>query len=94
MRQTDGGEYTLWTMGADGSGAVALTPAGVSARHPSWSPDGLKIVFDRASATSGRDLWVIDGTGSGLRSIVTHAGSDSEPAWSPDGTHIAFTTDR
>lgn len=94
VRQTDGGEYTLWTMGADGSGAVALTPPGVSVRHPSWSPDGAHIVFDRASATSGRDLWVIDSRGAGLHSIVTHAGLDAEPAWSPDGSRIAFTTDR
>jgi Tol biopolymer transport system component len=93
-RQTDGGEYTLWTMRADGGGALALTPPGVSARHPSWSPDGAHLVFDRAGATSGRDLWVIDATGTGLHSIVTHAGSDSEPAWSPDGSRIAFTTDR
>ena len=94
VRQTDGGEFTLWTMPADGGAAVALTPPGVSARHPSWSPDGAHIVFDRAGATSGRDLWVVDATGGGLHSIVTHAGSDSEPAWSPDGLHIAFTTDR
>src|SRR6478672_11647548 len=83
VRQTDGGEYTLWSMRADGGNPVALTPPGVSARHPSWSPDGAHIVFDRASATSGRDLWVVDAAGSG-----------SEPAWSPDGLHIAFTTDR
>lgn len=83
VRQTDGGEFTLWTMPADGGAAVALTPPGISARHPSWSPDGAHIVFDRAGATSGRDLWVVDATGGGLHSIVTHAGADSEPAWSP-----------
>ena len=95
VRQTDGGEFTLWKMRSDGTGAMLLTPSGVSARHPSWSPDGLEIAFDRASPTgTGRDIWAIGASGAGLHSIVAHAGSDAEPAWSPEGFAIAFTTDR
>ncbi len=95
VRQTDGGEFTLWTMRSDGTGAVPLTPPGVSARHPNWSPDGLEIAFDRASPTgTGRDIWAIGVSGAGLHSIMTHAGSDTDPAWSPDGLAVAFTTDR
>ena len=94
VRQTDGGEFTLWTMNADGSHAVALTPPLLSARHPSWSPDGTRIVFERARGASGSNIAVIDAAGTGLHSIVTHAGSDREPAWSPGGARIAFTTDR
>jgi hypothetical protein len=54
--------------------------------EPSWSPDGTKIAFVRAS-----DIWVANADGSGQINLTNDAfGERSSPAWSPDGARIAF----
>jgi Tol biopolymer transport system component len=69
--------------------------------HPSWSPTGKKIVFERARMvidrrsgecclTVGSDLYTIRADGSGLRRI-RGSGQDGEPAWSPDNRLIVFS---
>lgn len=38
---------------------VKVTPGAASENHPSWSPDGTKIVFD-SNRSGANELWVID----------------------------------
>ena len=79
----------ICVINADGSGLDQLTTNAV-ARHPSWSGDGTKLVFE--SARDGNDeIYVMNADGSGQTNITNDPGSDREPAWSPDGTKIAFT---
>jgi Tol biopolymer transport system component len=68
---------------ADGSHSTQLTPQ-VYAFHPTWSPDGSKILF----GTSGRPprIRVMNADGSDLRDL----GGGTAPQWSPDGRRIAF----
>jgi Tol biopolymer transport system component len=61
--------------------------------HPEVSPDGKRVVIDRAEG-SGRDVWLMDlGRGTSTR-LTFHPGSDWMPSWSPDGTRVLFVSDR
>jgi tetratricopeptide (TPR) repeat protein len=58
--------------------------------HPSWSPDGTKLLyamgFSRTNAVAMLDLHT------GQTELLTIPGKD--PEWSPDGRHIAFVRAR
>jgi Tol biopolymer transport system component len=94
----------IWVMNADGSDAASLTRnPEVRDGHPSWSPDGAWIAFERTNAASNRtDIWVVGADGSPVRDITPWGANvqtvttplipdiDAEPAWSPDGGTILF----
>lgn len=84
-----GGDFTLWVMNADGSGARELTPAGQQADvFPTWSPDGQTLAFQRRSPSAVR-IGLIPAAG-GNPGFFEFTGSAYAPAWSPDGSRIAF----
>jgi Tol biopolymer transport system component len=59
--------------------------------NPSWSPDGVDMVFQ-----SDRDgNWEIYGFADGNSANLTqNAADDTNPVWSPDGSRIAFGSNR
>jgi TolB protein len=92
------------TMGSDGSspGLVQTTCSAnpcLGDNSPAWSPDGNRLVFERAfgpiiddQASGGLDLVTANTDGSGEQLILDIAGNAREPhdaQWSPDGTRIA-----
>jgi Tol biopolymer transport system component len=59
-------------------------------RSPAWSPDGLRIVFER-EADNVFSLRQVSLGGSSDESLADDGGRYMNPSWSPDGRFIAFT---
>jgi Tol biopolymer transport system component len=88
---------SIWLASADGTGARRLTPEGVDASAPAWSPDGTQLAFVAGSPNVEPDIHVARVTDAGLteeRVFAGERGIDWAPAWSPDGRSIAFVSDR
>jgi len=68
---------------ADGSNVRKLTDG--PDFHPTWAPDGSKLVFARAY-----HIYVVNANGTGVTQLTNGPDSDDTPAWSPDGTRIVF----
>jgi TolB protein len=101
----------IFVVDADGSGLTQLTGVGSPTGNclpdsgqcngaPAWSPDGRKIVFNRASGPVVNDtvqrqaLYVMYADGSHVTRITQRrlpaTGEDSDPQWSPNGRKILF----
>jgi Tol biopolymer transport system component len=74
----------IYTVFANGTGAVRVTTDGVAKNSLAWSPDGTKFVYSAAGS-----VYVIGIDGSGLSSPAV----GREARWSPDGSRIVFATD-
>jgi Tol biopolymer transport system component/DNA-binding winged helix-turn-helix (wHTH) protein len=84
-------ENQLWRSRVDGSERLQLTPDGMEAGLPRWSPDGKQIVFMGATFKTDWLAYLISPDASGLRQLVASAQSGYDPGWSPDGKSIVFT---
>ena len=79
------GSFDLYVMRADGTGTRRLTSTKDDDTHPSFSPDGKRITFQRDD-----DVFVMSADGAGARPISPEPGTDGDPAWSSDGRWIAY----
>jgi Tol biopolymer transport system component len=83
---------TLEQINADGTGhKVLLTGAGLG--HPTFSPDGKRIAFNR-QVNYDQEIYVknlVDGT---VKRLTSSTDADTWPTWSPDGGKIAFSSFR
>lgn len=86
----------IYTQKLDGSGKKQLTHTTTGTNtHPSWSPDGTKIVF-MSSRTGHQEIWVMDADG-GNQKQLTHTDTtviNHLPSYSFDGNRIIFTSTR
>jgi hypothetical protein len=87
------GEFDLWVMNVDGSGARRLTWTG-TVDGAAWAPDGRALALTRAQERGPFRLEVLDLRFGRARVLPTGDGNVTDPAWSPDGTRIAFALDR
>jgi Tol biopolymer transport system component len=101
---TSTGDPEIWVMDSDGSNQRRLTTTTIKSPtrthgdilwsiHPSYSPDGKKIVY--ASTQSGQSqIWVMNADGTSQTQLTFPGYPDAPdanaPAWSPDGKKIVF----
>lgn len=90
-RESQGSDFRIWVMNADGSGQTQISPEtslGLDDSDPAWSPDGKQIAFSSARAGTW-NLWLMNADGTGLRRLSdTFA---TAPSWSPDGTRLVYS---
>ena len=86
------GDWSIYIMDADGTNHFQLTEGGT----PSWSPNGMKVVFVfglHRFFGDLRDIFVIDVNGNNRVNLTKgRHKSNLWPSWSPDGTKIAFVS--
>ncbi|HXV17446.1 MAG TPA: hypothetical protein VD758_11745, partial [Gemmatimonadaceae bacterium] len=89
------GNSDIWVMRPDGTGLRNLTNDPSSDINPSWSPDGLRIVFSSDRIGGQQELFVMTNEGQGVTRLTdSFASTDTWPSWSPDGQYIAFQANR
>jgi Tol biopolymer transport system component len=88
------GNYEIYVIDADGTGAVRLTNDPAADIEPAWSPDGTQLAFT-STRDGNAEVYVMSAVdGSGVTNLTQNAAEDDGPAWSPDGTRLAFTSTR
>lgn len=75
----------VFVMDADGTGTRRITDTKQDDTHPTWSPDGTKLVFAREGA-----LFQASAEGGPATRVGRGLGSAADPEFSPDGTQIAY----
>src|SRR5436309_9310085 len=82
----------LWLAPTDGGSPRQLTNAPQKKdKHPRWSPDGKRLLFE-SNRSGDNQLWVID-VGGGEARQLTHVSTEAgNGLWSPDGKWIAFVS--
>jgi TolB protein len=88
-------KYEIYVIDSDGSNLHRLTTTDAAEDHPSWSPEGQKIIFDADYDGDGfYEIYTIDSDGSNLTRLTSNAANDQFADWSPDETQIAFSSYR
>ncbi len=83
----------IWTVPAAGGEARALTPAGLHAETPLWSPDGQNLAFaaDRSGALS---LYSTPTEGGEARRLTWSSLDERPMSVTPDGRAVLFASRR
>lgn len=80
----------VYRIDGDGQATVPLTPEGVTALSPVWSPDGSRMAYTRLEA--GRGGVIVQPLAGGTSQVAPGAqsGLNITPAFAPDGRTLAF----
>ncbi len=79
---TDSGGDEIYRVNPDGSVTQRLTfNTWEWDKHPSWSPDGSRIVFYSNRDSGRRQLWMMNNDGSGQVNLSNNEYNDWDPVW-------------
>ena len=79
---TDSGGDEIYRVDPAGTATQRLTfNAWEWDKHPSWSPDGSRIVFYSNRDTGRRQLWLMAADGSDQQNLSNNAYNDWDPVW-------------
>jgi Tol biopolymer transport system component len=84
-------DWTLARMKPDGTQRLVLTPTGLGAWEPRWSPDSKQIAFIGRRKNRTTSVFLVSPDGGTPRELFPDDQNQADPAWSPDGKLIAFT---
>ncbi len=82
---------TIWLAPFDGGAPRQLTTSTKRDKHPRFSPDGRRLLFE-SNRSGENQLWIIDLAGGEARQLTTIATEASTGIWSRDGRWIAFVS--
>lgn len=85
--------FLLQINGLAQSEETILTKSSGDDRHPWWSPDGQRLVFE-SDRDGDWELFVINQDGSNEEQLTSNSFDDRNPSWHPDGTKILFESNR
>jgi tricorn protease len=83
----------IWIAPTTGGVATPLTPAGMRATHPVWSPAGDKIAF-ACDRFGPMNIFVAPAGGGEAQRLTWYASSEVPFSFTPDGAMILFGSDR
>lgn len=83
----------IYVMDIEGGNLRSLSKNPSYDSHPSWSPDGQRIVFD-SERNGNREIYVMDANGKNQRRVTNNPSWDGDPEWSPSGEKIVFMSER
>lgn len=81
---------------ANGTTVATIGGGKLSARFPSVSPDGTKVLFEAQTTgkSFGSELWIADSDGGDPNRLVNTYASDWAPTPAPNGSRVAFLSTR
>ncbi len=84
----NGGDFDLHVANFDGTNNVKILGTSSSDSHPSWSPDGTKIVY--VCNGGSQQICTVNADGTGRVQLTNESLDNDNPSWSPDGTKIVY----